>query len=168
MLTQKPTPELLEKWKHVWNQYKNRLKPNRKTGQELLDYLSQKYVLTEIHEKKAIDAVYLTVTMNQPFAEKLPDGAVPSPKAFFLENTGNGKIFYKNENKDSKEIWGGDITKIFIGIDTVSGFFMVEGSTMLWDELYAFQGIDEADIQNPYCVFQYISCLKRFHMLNDI
>jgi hypothetical protein len=39
---------------------------------------------------------------------------------------------------------------------------------MLWDELYAFQGIDEADIQNPYCVAQYIACLKRFKLLQGV
>lgn len=106
--------------------------------------------------------------MNKPLAEKLPNGAVPLPRTFFLENKGKGEIFYKNENKDSEEIWGGNITRIFVGIDTVSGYFMVEGSTMLWDELYAFQGIDEADIQNPYCVAQYIACLKRFNHLQDV
>jgi len=168
VLTQEPTPEMFEKWKSVWNQYKIKLKPNRKSGQELLDYLSKKYILTEIHEKEATDAVCLNVTMNKPLAEKLPNGAVPLPRTFFLENMGNGEIFYKNENKDSEDLWGGDITRIFVGIDTASGHFMVEGSTMLWDELYAFQGIDEADIRNPYCVAQYIACLKRFNRLQDV
>jgi len=42
---------------------------------------------------------------------------------------------------------------------------MVEGSSMLWDELCAFQGLDAKDIENYYCVAQYISCLKRFNKL---
>ncbi len=168
MLTTEPTPEMYEEWKRIWNQYKNRLKPNRKSGLELLDYLSRKYVLTEIWEDEAADAVRLSVTMNRPFAEKLPHGTEPLPRTFYLENKGNGEIFYKSENQDPDDLWGGDITRIFIGIDTVSGYFMVEGSTMLWDELYAFQGLDEADIQNPYCVAQYIACLKRFDLLDEI
>ena len=55
--------------------------------------------------------------------------------------------------------------KIFIGVDLASGYFMVEGSSMLWDELCAFQGLDAKDIENYYCVAQYISCLKRFNKL---
>ena len=39
---------------------------------------------------------------------------------------------------------------------------------MLWDELYAFQGLDETDIQNFYCVAEYVSCLKRFGLLDKI
>lgn len=168
MLTQEPTPEMFEEWKSVWHKYKDSLTPNRKSGQELLDYLSHEYVMTETHDKEAADAVRFNVTMNKPNAEKLPDGAVPQPRTFFLENTGKGEIFYKDANKDSEAVWGGDITRIFVGIDTASGYFMVEGSTMLWDALCAFQGIDEADMQNPYCVAQYIACLKRFNKLQDV
>lgn len=168
VLVKEPTPEMCEEWKTLWNKYKNRLKPNRKSGKELLDYLSNKYILTEIFEKDAIEAIIFNVTMNEHWKEKLPHDTVPVPRAFFLENKGNGEVFYKLENKDSSEIWGGDITRIFVGLDTSSGFFMVEGSTMLWDELYAFQGIDEIDIENPYRVASYISSLKRFNLFNDI
>jgi len=63
------------------------LQPNRKSGTELLNYLRNKYVLTEIYDKDAIDAIVSNVTMNVPYAEKLPDGVVPVPRAFFLENT---------------------------------------------------------------------------------
>lgn len=168
MLTQEPTSEMVEEWNKVWNEYKTKLKPNRKSGQELLDYLIQKYVLTEIHEKEAAEAVCLNVILNKPFSEKLPDGMVPLAKTFFLENIGNGQIFYKNEYEDPKALWGREITRIFVGIDLVSGFFMVEGSTRLWDELCAFQGVDEADLQNPYCVAQYIACLKRLDLRHDL
>lgn len=168
MLTQEPTPEMYAEWKFVWKQYKDKLKPNRKSGQELLGYLSGKYALTEIHEKKAMNAITFNVTMNKPLAEKLPNGAVPLPRAFFLENVGNGAVFYKSENRDPVEVFGEEIPRIFIGIDLASGYFMVEGSRMLWDELYAFQGIDESDIENPYCVAQYIACLKRFNRLEDV
>lgn len=168
MLTQEPTPEMYEQWKSVWKEYHTQLKPNKKTGHELLDYLFKMYKLTEIYDQKALDAIRFNVTMNKHLAEKLSDGATPSPRAFFVENTGAGEELYKDDNKDPEEIWGGDITKIFVGIDTASGFFMVEGSTMLWDRLYAVQGIDETDIKNPYCVAQYIACLKRFRLLQNV
>lgn len=167
MITQEPTKEMIEEWKSTWEQYKEKLEPNRKSGTELLNYLQGKYVLTEIYDKDAIDAIIGNVTMNVCHSEKLPDGVAPVPRAFFLENTGNGKVFYQDENKDSADIWGGDITRIFVGIDTVTGFYMAEGSTMLWDELNAFIGLDEKDLQNYVCVSEYIKALKRFNEPNE-
>ncbi|HHX87473.1 MAG TPA: hypothetical protein GX693_04745 [Firmicutes bacterium] len=58
--------------------------------------------------------------------------------------------------------------KIFIGVDLSSGFYCIEGSSMLWDELCAFQGLDSKDIENYYCVAQYISCLKRINRLEEM
>ncbi|GAE90164.1 hypothetical protein [Acetivibrio straminisolvens] len=168
MITRKPTLDMLEEWKSIWKQYKDILKPNRKSGKELIEYLQNKYILTEIDEKRAADIIIYNVTMNEVYAEKLPAGKTPIPRAFYLENAGNGEIFYRDENKDPNSIWSGDITRIFVGIDEVTGFFTVEGSTMLWDEICAFQGLDEKDLQNFACVAQYINALKRFDLLKDI
>ena len=77
-------------------------------------------------------------------------------------------IFYKAENQDSNDLWGGKIERIFVGIDISSGFFMVEGSVMLCDELRAFQGLDETDINNISIVSDYINCLKKFNMLQKV
>lgn len=163
MITKEPTKEMLAEWKDIWSQYKEKLTPNRKSGKELLQFVQDKYTLTELVDKNASDAITNNITMNAPNAEKLPAGAAPVPRTFFLENTGNGKALYQDENKDPADVWGGDITRIFVGIDTVTGFFMVEGSTMLWDELCAFRGLDEKDLQNYVCVAEYIHSLKRFH-----
>ena len=167
MLTREPTKELLQEYKSIWMQYKGRLRPNRKSGRELLDYLQQKYILTEIWDKEAADAVILSVTQNQPYKEKLPMGMAPVPRTFFLENTGNGGVFYTSKNKDPIDIWGGDITRIFIGIDLTTGYFIAEGSTMLWDEMYAFRGLDEEDLKNYVRVAQYILALKKLGLLQQ-
>ena len=71
------------------------------------------------------------------------------------------------ENQDSPNLWGGEITKIFVGIDLSSGFYQVEGSTLLWDELCAFQGLDCQDLKNYVVVAQYISALKRIGKLDE-
>ncbi len=168
MIIKSPSIEMLEEWKAVWMQYKDKLKPNRKSGMELLGYLQDKYILTEIHKKEATDSIIYNITTNKTYAEKLSAGITPIPRTFFLENAGNGEIFYRDENKDPIDIWGGDITRIFVGIDVVTGFFMVEGSTMLWDEMCAFLGIDEKDLQNFVRVSEYINCLKRFDLLRNI
>lgn len=125
MITQSPTPEMLSQWKSVWLKHKNQLKPNRKTGTELLAYLQTQYILTEIFDEGAARAIVSNVTLNKPFAEKLPLNTQPVPRAFYLENEGKGKRFYLPQNKDPIGLWGGDITRIFVGVDTASGFYMV-------------------------------------------
>lgn len=162
MLMQAPTPEMVQEWKNVWNKYKDALKPNRKSGQEMVDYLFSKYILTEIYSKRAYKAVFNNVIKNKPNSEKLPLNTKPNPKTFYIENKGNGKTLFEKQD----EVFKGD--KIFVGIDTESGYFCVEGSSILWDELCAFQGVDEKDIQNAYCIAQYIACLKKFDKLQDI
>ncbi|MDH6363781.1 hypothetical protein M2139_000618 [Enterococcus sp. PF1-24] len=165
MITQEVTAAQLTQWQATWLKYKDELTPNRKTGEELLIYLQNKYVLTEIFDENMLEAITKNVTLNIPYSEKLPKESLPKPRAFSLENSGNGEIFYFPENKDPFELWGADFIQIFVGIDVTSGFYMVEGSTMLWDELCAFQGLDEKDIDNYVCVAQYIDSLKRFGQL---
>lgn len=38
--------------------------------------------------------------------------------------------FYLSKNKDHPDLWGGEVTKIFVGLDLCSGFYLVEGSTL--------------------------------------
>lgn len=167
MVTREPTKEMFETWKAIWTEYKDKLQPNRKSGAEVLAYLQSRYVLTEIYDKNALDTITLNVTENERLSEKLPRGVLPESRAFYLENEGDGEKFYLPENIDHIELWGGEITKIFVGVDLSSGFYHVEGSAMLWDELCAFQGLDGQDLKNYVIVGQYIQCLKRFDKLED-
>ena len=162
MLTRKATPEMLKEWEEISREYKGKLKPNRKTGQELIDFLCSKYPLTELHDPKALHVVVGNVLDNGPYAAKLPPGEKPLPKAFFVDHAGPGQMLYENQDKLFK---GSDI---FIGVDLVTGFYCVEGSSLLWDELCAYQGLDEKDLQNFYSVAQYIACLKRFGLLEKV
>lgn len=162
MLMQEPTPEMVEKWKRIWMEYKDKLLPNRKSGAEVVDYLTNKYPLRELHDVKATQVVINNVVNNKQFADKLPIGTTPSAVTFIVQNTGTGKVLYENQD----EIFKGN--SIFVGIDLNSGYYCVEGSSMLWDELCAFQGLDKSDLQNYYSVAEYISCLKRFRLLENI
>jgi len=152
----------LNVWEVTWNEYKDRLNPNRKSGAEIVAYLSGEYLLSEILDDEALQVIIGNVLNNEPYAEKIPVGNNPSPVAYFVKNTGKGRVLFENQDEVFKE------NKIFVGVDLTSGFFCVEGSSMLWDELCAFQGLDEKDIQNPYCVAEYISCLRRFGLLHEI
>ncbi len=168
MITKEPTSEILTEWENIFEQYKDLLQPNRKSGTDLCDYLQSNYSLTEITDAEVLTVISENVSRNEFFAEKLPTGQLPLPRAFYLENIGNGHKFYLSENKDPSDLWGGEITKIFVGVDLSSGFYMVEGSTMLCDELRAFQGVDEKDLENYVVVADYISALQRFGKLDSV
>jgi len=149
-------------WKSVWNEYKDRLCPNRKSGAELVEYVIKKYPLKQLHNPKAVQVVTENVLQNEPFAEKLSKEKQPPPVAFIVENTGEGKKLYEEQD----EVFVGN--EIFVGIDLESGFYYVECSSLLWDELCAFQGLDEVDIQNIFYVAQYIFALERFELLESV
>lgn len=168
MITQKPTKQDLAEWKAIWEQYRDGIQPNRKSGGELLSYLQNHYVLTEIPDTKALACVSETIKLNPYLAEKLSNGATPIPRTFYVENSDKGEKLYSAENRDCSDLWGDELTKIFVGVDLTSGYYTVEGSTFLWDELCAFQGVDEKDLQNYVIVAQYINALKRFGRLGEI
>ncbi len=168
MITKMPTAATLKEWKATYDSYKDRLKPNRISGADLLNYLTGKYVLTEITEQDALDIVRDNIMLNEFYREKLPPNTLPDPRAFYLENAGDGQKFFLPQNADNPEIWGGKITRIFVGIDICSGFYTAEGSTMLHDELNAIRGLDQNDLQNYVVVAQYIEALERFDMADKV
>ena len=159
MLMEEATPKMIEDWKRVWREYRGKLKPNRKNGQEIVDFLRSKYSLTELWDAAALDVVTENVLSNEPYAEKLRKGEKPIPKTFIINRAGAGEVLYENQD----EIFRGN--GIFVGVDLVSGFYCAEGSSLLWDELCAYRGLDKKDMENFFCVAQYIACLERFGLL---
>ncbi len=159
---QKATPEMIKEWKKVWNEYKDKLLPNRKSGKEVVEYLKSKYSLEELNDDNAKQVVIKNVLYNKIYRDKLPTGEEPSAVTFIVKNQANGESLYENQDEIFKA------NKIFVGVELESGFFCVEGRSQLWDELYAFRGLDEKDIQNYFCVAEYISCLKKFGRLESV
>ena len=80
MLTHEPTAAMLREWKECWKLHSPRLHPNRKTGAELLQYVRERYSLTEMTGPEAaamLEALRLNVLENPSLAEKLPPGTFP-------------------------------------------------------------------------------------------
>ena len=59
-------------------------------------------------------------------------------------------------------------SKIIVGIEYETNFFLVEGSSFLYDELTAFHGLNEKELSNYFLVAQYISCLSKFGRLDSV
>ena len=161
MLMQKATKKMIESWKMLWFAYKDKLKPNRKTGKEVLSYVVSKYPLTELFDSVSLNIITKNVLENEPYAEKLKQGEKPDVRAFIVNNAGSARKFYRKQDEVFK---GGDI---YFGIDLKTGYYYAENS-LLWDELCAFSGLDAKDLTNYFCVVQYIICLKRFDLLQSV
>lgn len=161
MLTHAPSPADIAGWKRIYREYGTRLKPNRKTGAELYEYLQSRYALRALSDHHADQVVIQNVLQNEALARELPNGILPDPVCCIVANAGNGEALCQEQDACFKNM------QIFVGIDLVSGHFLVEGSSLLWDDLYAFRGLNETDLSNFYCVAEYIFCLKRFGLLAE-
>lgn len=110
MLMQGATTEMVETWKEIWNEYKGKLLPNRKSGKEVAEYLKNKYLLEELHDDNAKQVVINNVLYNKPYADKLPMGEELSAVTFIVENKDNGKFLYENQD----EVFNGG--NVFVGV----------------------------------------------------
>ena len=162
MLLKEPTPEMVKEWRAIYAEYKEQLYPNRKTSLEIIEYLKQKYTLIEQEKEELKRAVVDNVIVNKCYSNKLLNSKIPVAKVFYVENMGLGKHLYEKQDDVFKE------NKIIVGVELESAFFMVEGSSMLWDEIFAFRGLDKDDLNNFYLVAEYITCLKKFDMLDIV
>lgn len=157
MLTHKAKKAEIAEWKKTFESYKGLLQPNRKSGGEIARYLCERYPVRPIFEKKALDVVTENVLGNDCLKEKLPNGALPRPAAFIAEHSGAGaELYEKRERVFHKS------EEIFVGIDLETGYFCVEGSGELYDELIAFRGLDDRDLENFYLVAEYVAAAQRF------
>ena len=161
MQTTRATQEEVASWKRIYAEYKPKLKPNRITGAALFAYLESLYPLKPLDDARANQLVVSNILENNCFAQDLPPDALPEPVCCTIERTGAGVKLYDSQD----EIFSG--IDIFVGIDLTSWYFTVEGSSLLWDELYAHRGLNESELENFYCVAEYISCLKRFGLLEE-
>lgn len=162
MLMTEPTPVMVEEWKIIFAQYKNRLRPNKKSAEEVITYLRKKYPISEIKEREAKEVVRGNIMLNAYYANKVPVGEVLRVQVFAVEHSGAGNTLYEQQDT----IFRGK--PIMVGLEFATSFLMVSGSSLLHDELVAFQGLDATDLTNFYLVAEYVACLKRFNMLSSV
>ena len=138
MLTKKATKRQIAEWKKLFSE--STLSPNRKTGKEVDEYFRARYPSTPISDLAVKAVAEETILQNDFYAAKLPVGALPDVKCY---RTGEA----------------------IVGIDLVSGYFHVESPDRkemerIYDDLFAFRGLDETDLQNYFLVAQYLLCKK--------
>ena len=141
MLTTEPTKEMYSGWKRLYDENHEHMKPNRKSGAEVDEYFRSKYMFEEFTSSRAKNVVYQSVMRNDYHREKLPSGMLPEIRTYKV----------------------GDI---FVGIDLSSGFFHVEcesieKAAVIYDDLFSFRGLDEADLKNVFLVAEYVRISRR-------
>ena len=154
--------EIVREWKETAETFRPRLRPNKKTGPDILAYLTGKYPVREFSTGPLADVISDNVLLNECHARKMPPGKIPEASGFLIENSGAGKYLYENQD----EMFRG--MAIIGGVEIHSAYFMVEGSSLLWDELFAFRGLDADDLENFYLVAEYVACLRRFDLLDRV
>lgn len=162
MQTRQPTEADISHWKALFSAYRPRLKPNRISGEQLYAYLSTHYPVISLEDAYLAQIVSDNITKNECFSRELPPNTPPEPVCCKIARTGYAEALYVSQDA----IYAG--CDIIVGIDLVSGYFLVEGSSLLWDELYAQRGLSETDLSNYYCVAEYITCLQRFGRLEQV
>ncbi|KNZ41314.1 hypothetical protein [Acetobacterium bakii] len=155
MLTTKPTPEMIAEWQSVFKAYRPHLVPNKKSIHQVIAYLRQKYPLEVVDTSEALAVVTNNITMNRPFAEKIPPGRDLRPVVFTIPNRDGGTVLYEKQ----EALFQG--CPIMVGLEYETAYVAVEGCGELADELVAFQGLDETDLKNYYLVANYVACLKK-------
>ncbi len=151
MLMQKPTEEMIKEWQEIYNDYKNKLIPNKKEGLEVVNYLKENHSVIEIKNKKLEKIVYENIKYSEYSNQKLC-GENPIIRLFEIID----KDLYEKQDDVFKGI------KIIVGIELNTSYIFVEGSSYLYDELIAFAGLDDKDITNYFLVAQYIKCKEKF------
>lgn len=143
MLTTEPTEEMVKEWKRIHVEYREKLKPNRKTGAQVNEYFISRYSPERYDSDEFASVVEYNIMMNEPNREKLPHGGQPQIETY--------------------RIGGGEV---IVGIDITTGFIHVECEDVqkaaeIYDDLFLFRGLDEKDIDNFFLTAQYIQCLNK-------
>jgi len=157
MLMQEPTDDMIEEWKEIFNKYKDKIKPNKKDGLDIIKYLENHYSVSEIKNDELENIVESNIKDNEFNLNKLK-GENPIIRIFEVNNNEKNTELYNKQDDIFKGI------KIIVGIEVKTSFIFVEGSSYLYDELIAYTGLDEDDIKNYFLVAQYIKCRERFNL----
>ena len=134
---------MIENWKRIYQENRERLKPNRKSGIEIDEYFRGKYKPEPFHSEKFKEIVRENIMLNERLRNKLPKGKLPDIICYLVENQA-----------------------VMVGIDLVTGHIHVECDDIpkmeeVYDDLFVFKGLDEEDLRNFILVAQYIQCSEQ-------
>lgn len=174
-------PEILAKWQELFDIYAKQLKPNRKSSLDVLNYVEEKYSLREIQSIQAMKVVQNNVMKNPQMKAKLTKGMPLDIQVLEVLEEGEGLALYERQESEHYQTMQllqeamADFQeydyaphKITIGVEHNSGYFYVEGSQFLFDQVIMYQGLDEKDLTNVYLVADYVETLMKYGRLEEV
>ncbi len=137
MLIDQISTEMMKEYKKIHKEYRPTLRPNRKSGREIDEFLHEKYSPKRMESHEFKEMIKAEVLENNYAREKLSDHSKLQIVSYIIEDN------------------------IFIGLDLYTGFFHVESEDIekmqsIYDELFVFRGLDEQDLENYFLVAQYV------------
>lgn len=133
MQIKKLFPPMTEQWKAVYEKERPNLTPNAITGEELSRYVRDRFDSDPTEDEALILAVRDLLEQDVLLQRKKKDGRL-QPEVYRLED---GTV---------------------IGIDLLSGCFIVQDNELLRDEMTYVKGLDTFDLENMYLTIDWLRC----------
>ncbi|MEG0526987.1 MAG: hypothetical protein RR531_05670 [Longicatena sp.] len=156
MFMRPATKEDVQSWKEIFEQYHRLITPSRKSAREMIAYLQEKYGCISFENEEWQQAIQKEVLMNEHNLEKVQPNTPMCVQLYQLEDNASSHHVFEQRAEVFKE------SEIFVGVEMNSGYLHIEGSDVLYDELFVYQGLDEQDIKNPFLVAQYVELCHKF------
>ena len=150
------TKELVEEWKQTYSVFASKLKPNKKDAESVVKFITERYNVERVLDEKILNGISNCIIANSFISQKLKNNSYPRIVAFTIIKDEKSAALYNSQESMWKKC------PIFVAVDLETGHLQVEGSCELYDELFAFQGLDKWDIENIVRVSDYISCIKKY------
>ena len=174
-------PGILAGWQELYDKYAPLLMPNRLSSLVVLEYVQESYALREIQSIQAMKVVQNNVMKNPQIKAKLTPGQPLDIQVFEVLEEGKGKQLYARQEAEHVKTmellqeammdfspYDYAPSPITIGVEHNSGYFYVEGSQQLFDEVIMYQGLDEEDLKNTYLVADYVETLIKHNRLDAV
>jgi len=173
--------DIINQWKKTYEEYRQLLKPNRKSIDEILEYIKLKYPVEEDTSDKARKVVEKSVLYNYYSKRLSENDTMLSIVVLRVKNEDNAVQLYENQvsehiefmDKMKKTIkdfkpFSFEPIPIIIEAERKSGYIFVEGSQGLSEEITMIQGLDSDELKNYYLLANYINVLKKYRKLDDV
>ena len=136
MQIKKLVPPLTEQWKAIYERERPNLTPNAITGEALDNYIRDRFDAEPSKDEELLSNVREMLAQSTLVQQKKKDGQL-QPVAYRLED---GTV---------------------IGIDLLTGCFIVQNNDAIRDELTFIKGLDEADLDNVVLTVDWLRCRKQ-------
>ena len=178
MIETEANRSIISKWQAIYDENRPLLKPNKKSAEEVIRYLQEKYpIITENSaEAKEVATFNIAEGLKHSGTEEQQDPSSFQIITFKVQNERNGANLYRTQQQDyldvvaefrkihddAQDIPADDFPMpILVNVEINSGFIYVEGSPALSNEIELFQGHNAKELENIYTVACYVKLLKK-------